>query len=288
MITVSPQELSSRPVETYDQVAGLGVAEHAIAAYLVGEKYRLHAARAGYHKAQVASAGPAQYAVASSPEAIVVSIVGTNQVSDWFYNLASGVRVRWAQCMPKHCKIGLGWYLQSRRMLGDIVESISWAQVGFPEAKVYIGGHSQGGADCPGLVCAIDEILSASPGNLWRGFEACFMAEPARPGNASFEVYYDNKYTYGRTPTYTIINASRGVVDIVPRAWPKRCGNRHVGHLALYADGHLINSWEAWQSYRDENPVGHLKAWQIVSRATHAVRAHLGEQLLESMRSGVK
>lgn len=278
--TTRPRDLIRESPESYIDETALAAAEHAMAAYFARVPYTLSVMRAGFQGGTVLESGPAQVAIAWSHEVIVISPRGSDQTADWRGNFLSIFRRQWRPTLPKGCRLGIGFRSQVDRIAPLVVEKLLALRELFPRAELVIGGHSLGAALVPPLVAYLD--LQGLP------VRVAYMLEPPRPGNRRFAEWYNDAFSDFSTPTYMVVNVMRGQTDLVTRVPLRRHGARHVGQRVIHADGRVLFGEDAWQLHRAANPVGYVKAWRVITRTVYSVRAHLGKQLLKTLRGRVE
>lgn len=279
-ITTPPETLASYDGRVFDPLAMLHTAEHAVAVYLDAEHYAFAAIRAGYDGATVLERGPAQAGLAWSPGLIVIALRGSDELVDWLGNLATVIRVR-CKYLPATCGVGWGFRRQADRLTDPILERVRELKTRHPGAEIVITGHSLGAALVPQLVVRLDH----------HGVK-CRVAvchEAPRSGCVSYTSWYDEHYTYGNTPTWSIVNVSNGEHDLVTRIPKERWGFGNLGCRAILDGGKVLFGDAAWQEHRRRNPVGHtVAAWRILTRFylgfSASVQAHFGRSLLASLR----
>ena len=81
-----------------------------------------------------------------------------------------------------------------------------------------------------------------------------------------------------------VVNVVGGVSDLITRIPLKRHGARHLGRCVIHSAGNVLKGWKAWERHRDENPVGYIAAWRVITRVIASVQAHSGKRLVEVLR----
>lgn len=293
-INHGPECLLIDDQSAYDDGVSLATAEHAVAVYLDPDGYGFAAMRAGFYGGTVLSEGAAQVGLAWHKSVIVVSARGSSEWGDWRDDLASIFKRRWQPYVPKSCRLGRGFVRQANKILGKLVERLAALQEMFPNARLVVTGHSLGGALVPLLVTALEreetrrlEAGDAESAPWWLPVVA-YPHESPRTGNIPWAEWYDERFTKRRVPTYSVVNVKDGEPDLVTRV-PKRSWRfRHLGTRVIHASGRVLFGNEAWQKFRASNPVGSLAAWRVISRLIRSVQAHLGQELLSTLRSRFK
>ncbi|HAX81605.1 MAG TPA: hypothetical protein DCY40_03420 [Actinobacteria bacterium] len=293
--TTGPADLLGNP-RRYDDRMTLAAAEHAIAVYTRPADYGFAAMSAGFEGGTVIERGAAQVGIAWTPEVIVVSPRGSSQVEDWLHNAASVIRRRWRPPVMLG-KVGAGFRRQAIHAGETVCEWVEHLIADRPGAQLVIDGHSLGGAMVPLLVAQLAhtrrEAVAAGHRPQLPTPRAAFMFCAPRVGNRQWSSWYDERFTYGSTPTWAVVNVVNGEPDLVTRVPRSAWGFWHVGRRAVLTgyprlDGgpgcEVVFGEGAWETFRAANPVGNLAAWRIISRTVTAARAHFGSGLLRVLR----
>ncbi len=282
--TTNPSSISAWDGEGFHAEAVLHLAEHAVLVYSE-LPYGRAAQAAGFDRARVVKRGGAQVGIAWSQDLIVISARGSDELGDWFWNILSWLLVSW-DALPPGCRVGLGFRRQIRKVAEEVVDFVKILLASTASAPaVVVTGHSLGGALVPLIVISLRA----------HGVPVRYAVahESPRVGNEAFASWYDETFTYGATPTWSIVNVLDGHSDLVTRIPKRRWKFRHLGRRVILAGGKVLFGEDAWQRHRAEHPVGNgVAAWRIVTRfyrATAAsIRAHFGRRLLASLRVVVK
>lgn len=275
----------------------LAVAEHAIAAYLAPRFYSEAVKSAGFVDGRILEHKSAQVAVTWCRHTIIVAARGSSEKGDWVDDFGSVVRVRWSPPLPRShtfldrrlggprtARVAIGWGFR-RQAAGigpDLITLLRQLLVPYSEARIVVTGHSLGAALVRPLVALLyDHVI---PVKLAIAFE-----EP-RVGNRAWAEWYQETFdtvdedpVRQVTPSWSVINVVKGEPDIVTRLPRRNMGFRHAvpRRRVIHAGGQVLFGPEAWQRYRAAHPV---PWWRPVTRLSRSVRAHLGQQLLETLR----
>jgi len=237
----------------------------------------------GYNDATVLKDTNAQAALAWSDRIITVSICGSNDIRDWTGNLLSWVKVRWkanssttAYYTGLGGKIGYGFRNNANRICPHVLSHVRALLTEYPEAAVYITGHSLGASIAPLVALYLRDYSVTIPVTV-------VMIEAPRVGNEAFAQHY----AMSNIPTWSVVNATNGVPDIVTRVPKRSWGFRHVGRRVILDNGTVFASEQCWQQYRAANPYSStLATWRLVSRVIERVRqsvqAHYAKLVLEA------
>ncbi len=266
----------TRPLDAYDDVVALATAENAVACYKEPEEYRRLCQEAGFTDAELFEAGATQVGVSWSPEVIVVAARGSSERGDWRDDFKIW-RVGWKGFLPRGVRVSRGFKYQLLRLGEPLRERFLKLRKAHPEARLVVTGHSLGGALTPFIVAWLEqEGLKV---------DAAYAHEMPRTGNRRWQEWYDSQYG---DRTHRVVNVVKGVSDLVTRVPKRWWGYRHLGSLQLLVDGQRFEDPAKWKEYRAANPVGTLEAWRVVTRLVRGVKAHLGENLLDSLHKNAQ
>lgn len=244
-------------VDRYDDRSALALARHAVAAYDDGDGYARLCLGGDWECARGVETGATQVGLASSPEAIVVAVRGSEEGVDWWEDLRSAFRRPASRAYGRSDipgSIGRGFAAQARRVWPDLAWWIEHEMRHHPRAPVYWTGHSLGAAVAPLLMeqARLDFGRRAAHGG--------YLFETPRLGNMEFVTYWDSRHPH----VQSVAHAWRGVVDIVTRLPPRWTGARHVcrERLTVIRGGVTAGTTEGYAG------------WRLVSRLGASVRAH--------------
>lgn len=281
-ITTRPEDCIPTSPRVYEDLPALALAEHAMFAYNPSADYDRAVRLAGFDGGKVLSVGPSQAAIAWSPQAIVLSPRGSDETLDWIGNLASGLawlRRQWRPFLPAGAALGFGFLRQAARIAPELYAATLALKEEYPGARVVLGAHSLGAAIAYPIVGFLD----------YHGIRVygAYPFESPRPGNEAFSDWYDQRFTFEKTPTFRVIHVRRGQPDLVTRVPFRRDGYRHAGLPVIIDGDRTILGAREWESYRRENPVERIAGWRFLTRTAAAVRAHFGQELLKALRSRI-
>jgi pimeloyl-ACP methyl ester carboxylesterase len=258
---------------TYDKRLALDLAEHVVAVYNLSNGYERWARSRAYVGADLIERGATQIGIAYSQQRIIVAARGSSQFVDWLDNFLP-IRLRWPGVV--HGRIHLGFHLQAARVAHEVLATMKELRNAYPDARVYVAGHSLGGALASLLTC----VLEAGGVTV----TACYTFESPRVGNAEWALWYDAAYG---AKSFRVANINAGEQDIVTRLPLSALGWRHVGRPILLSDGHAYESEAMWEDHRRANPMGGMSRLRVLRRAWCSVSAHFGAMLLRELRSCV-
>ncbi len=265
-----------RSHDDYDDKVALATAENAVAVYTSEETYRQLCKAAGFEDAVLLDVKATQVGVSWTPASIVVAARGSSERGDWRDDFRIW-RVGWRGVLPFGCRIHRGFKRQLLRIGHELRQKVLDLKATYPQAKLYVTGHSLGGALTPLIVTWLaQEGLE---------IEAAYAHEMPRTGNRRWAEWYDQRF---RERTFRVVNVLRGEPDVVTRVPKRSWGYRHLGRPQILAGDKRFESAEKWQEYRKQCPVGSLEAWRILSKLSYQVQAHLGKNLLETLRGRVE
>lgn len=303
--TTAPEDVFCSDPSEYRNTTALALAEQSVAAYLENDQYAQAVMLAGYHGGKVIEEGDTQVALSWHPRAIVIAARGSSEAGDWLDDFSSAFRVGWSPPLPKRWffsgetgrqqkgrpRIGAGFRRQAMDISPELLALVREARELYPRAPIAVTGHSLGAALVPLIVADLD----------YAGITAAvaYAFESPRVGNAAFAGWYHRIFDAGMpgliyptvtgpaglrsyTPTYSVVNVVKGEPDVVTRFPRRYWGFRHVGRRVIHAGGQVLFGDDAWQSYRAANPVAR---WRLITRGVRSIRAHLGEQLLATLRA---
>lgn len=260
------------PDQQYSDELALRLAEHARAVYAAPDDYWRWALGRGFEGAVIAAAGSTQVGIAYSPGEIIVAARGSSQLGDWGENVLS-LPFRWPSVFP--CgRVHLGFRIQAARIRRKFESAFAAASRLCPSARVYVTGHSLGGA----LSIFLARLLSLSG----RTAEAVYTFESPRVGTKRFSEWYAE--IYGQK-TFRVVMVRRGVADIVTRVPPSSWGWQHVGRPIIIRDGWRYESEDAWQAARARHPVRPLAQWRVLGGLLQSVRAHLADDMVKDLEA---
>lgn len=285
ILTTKEETVALHDGRTFRPLPILHTAEHAVAVYVEPSDYGFEVMRFGYEGGTVISRGAAQAGIAWSPRVIVITGRGSSEPGDWRDDLLSIFRRGWTPPAPLGARVGLGFRRQTIALAADVVDAVRQLRATRPEAQLIVTGHSLGAALVPKLVAHLD----------YAGIPTRFAVAHCAPrgGNRAWAEWYDSRFTYDRTPTWSIVNIRAGEPDMVTRVPKRRWGFRHTGRRVMLAGAaDVLFGDAAWLEYRAENPVSSLAAWRVISRlirsTSSAVRAHFGAELTGALRARIE
>lgn len=256
----------------YDDHLALDLGEHAAAVYKEPHEYERWVWRRGFAGSTIIPRGSTQVGIAYSPERIIVAARGSSQWGDWGEN---------ALCFPWGWKpvfpVGrthFGFQMQARRIRKEFIETMADLRERYPAAKVYVTGHSLGGA----LATFITHFLALAGARA----EATYTFESPRVFKAEASLWFNAEYG---DHTFRVVIAREGSADIVSRLPPSAWGWTHVGQPVIIRDGIRYETEMAWQAMRSKHPVKPLAHWRLLTRLVTAARAHLSEDMVRDLRA---
>ena len=255
----------------YSPSLALRLAEHSAAVYYLPHQFARWSLDQRHAGAMTIERGSTQVGVAYGPDGIIVAARGSEAIGDWGENLAAW-RVRWKPVPHGRVHVGFRW--QASRVAVELEDAVSALVMRYPDAPVYITGHSLGGA----LAVLLAPLLRPC------GADAIYTFEAPRAGNAAFSAWYDR--LYGER-TFRVVCIRRGCADLATRIPLSACGWWHVGQPVMIRDGIPYESEAAWEQARAAHPVKPLAQWRIISRLAAGVQAHKAVTLVEELRRGV-
>jgi pimeloyl-ACP methyl ester carboxylesterase len=255
----------------YDARLALTLAEHSVAIYDLSNGYERWCRARGFVGADIVERAATQVGIAYGPDTIIVAARGSSQLGDWIDNVLP-IRLGWPQVVKG--RIHLGFRFQAQRVTFEVLQTLQELRRAYPLAKVFVAGHSLGGALASLLACVLE--AGGVP------VEAVYTFESPRVGNAAWALWYDA--THGKK-SFRIVNINEGEQDVVTRVPLSRLGWRHVGRPVILSGGHAYESEAMWNAHRRRNPIGLTSHLRIIRRAWLCVAAHLGESLLRELRS---
>lgn len=255
---------------SYSAALAVVLLEHARAVYLSPHDFEMWAIDE-CDGADIIPRRATQIGITYSPSRIVIAARGSSQWGDWGENLLA-LPWRYRALFPVG-RIHLGFQIQMRRIAAEFRRTMAKLRAKYPNAKVYVTGHSLGGALCPMLLRLLD--LDNVP------VEAVYTFESPRIGDAGFAGFYDGLYG---DRTFRIVAVRAGCTDIVTRMPPSVLGWRHIGRPVMIRDGRAYLSEIQWEAVRTEHPVKPLPWWRIASRLAVGIGAHMCDALLAELR----
>jgi hypothetical protein len=265
-----PAGLSGVP--RFDAVLAVELLEHAQAVYRYPDQLTSWVVGKGFDGACIIPRRSTQVGITYSPDTIVIAARGSSQWGDWGENLLA-LKCRYRALFPEG-RVHLGFRTQAGRIAQEFRDLMEVLRGKYPNAKVYVTGHSLGGALCAFLVrlCAIDGIP----------VEAVYTFESPRIGDQDFALWYDA--TYG-CRTFRVVAIRRGCTDLVTRLPLSGFGWRHIGRPTMIVDGQIYESNALWEKARARHPVRPLPWWRVASRLKASIGAHLCDSLLSELRA---
>jgi hypothetical protein len=251
------------------------LAEHAEAVYGTAHDFFSWALDRGCVGADIIERGSTQVGITYTPERIVIAARGSSQWGDWGENLLA-FRWAWRSVFPAG-KVHAGFLIQARRVGLEFTRTLSRLRNRYPDAEVYITGHSLGGALCH-FLARLAELVGARPA-------AVYTFEAPRAGNETWARWYDGRYG---ERTWRVVAIRRGQADIVTRVPPSALGWRHVGRPMMLHDGVPYGSEEEWQTARAAHPVRPLAWWRLLSGFVASLEAHRCGALVAELRAFVR
>lgn len=261
------------PQIPYDARLALELAEHAVSIYDASNGYERWSRGLGFAGADMIERGATQVGVSYGPTRIVVVARGSSQLVDWLDNFLP-IRLRWPLVVEG--RIHLGFRLQAQRAAHEVLATVQELRRTYPNAPVYVTGHSLGGALCSLLTCVLE--AAGVP------IVASYSFESPRVGNSEWAQWYDA--THGGK-SFRVVNINAGEQDIVTRFPISRLGWRHVGRPVILCGGQAYESETKWEEHRRQNPIGFPASLRVITRAWRSVAAHLGQSLLRELRAQV-
>lgn len=296
ILTLPPAALLPTAGETAAELYGAGyhdriaaaLCQAATLAYLKPEEVAFRAMGARWDGGTLIERGSADVALLWSPEAIVIAGAGSAEGGDWLDNAASLWRSEWRPVLPPGVRVGRGFRSQADKALAAVVQRLTYLKQRYPDARIFVAGHSLAAATSPLLVAGLlhhagERAKAGDAGAAWWVPACLYSFESPRVGSAAWAEWYGAEV--GRVvPSYNVAAIRGGELDYVHRVPRRRWGFRHVEQRYLL-DGDRLHAGEAaWQEYRRANPVGHLAAWRIVSRFRRSVQAHYIRGVLEQVQ----
>lgn len=255
---------------SYNRNLAYELAQHAVAIYDLSNGYERWTRGMRFVGADTVERGATQVGIAYSVDRIIVAARGSSQLGDWLDNFLP-FRLGWKTVQGR---IHLGFRIQAIRAAQEVLETVKDLRAAYPNAKVYVTGHSLGGALATLLRCVIE--AGGIP------VEAVYTFESPRVGNSTWAQWYD--VAYGEN-SFRVVNINQGEQDIVTRVPLSRLGWRHVGRPVILSGGNAFESESAWEAHRRSNPVGFLSHLRIVRNGWLSVAAHLSAGLLRELKS---
>lgn len=276
-LTYAPRDCLPADPLRYDSRAAHALGELAVGVYLTPWNFSHASIVAGWTGANVFEERGVQVGVAYHPNVIAIVPRGSSERGDWRDNFFSVWRRGWSPPLPPDASLGWGFRRQLAVSVERVLSYIDPLMETFSKAKILVTGHSLGAALAAGYVAALTQRPGRNP-------YCAYLFESPRAGNAAWATWYESLLV----PTWSVVCASRGRVDLITRVPKKRWGFRHVGNRVILADKGTYHGLDAWEEYRASSPVGHLAGWRIVSRLFHSIRAHTGANLLAALASRVE
>lgn len=257
----------------YDKQLALTLAEHAVAIYDLSNGYERWSRGHAFTGADTIERGATQIGISYSAERIIVAARGSSQFVDWLDNFLP-IRLSWSHVVRG--RIHLGFRLQAQRVAHEVLATIQELRRTYPNAIVYVTGHSLGGALASLMTCVLgaDGIPVA----------ATYTFESPRVGNSEWALWYDDAYG---SKTFRIANSNSGEQDIVTRLPLSRLGWRHVGRPILLSGPYAFESEAMWEIERKKHPISFLENLRVIRRAWLCVSAHFGQSILAALRAQV-
>jgi predicted lipase len=150
----------------------------------------------------------------SNLNAIILSFRGSSNIQNWIINLSFN-QIAYSRC--SNCKVHNGFYTGYNTVKATIISQIQALKALHRDAKIYITGHSLGGAIAVLAAPDIKDNFGAIAGLLSFG-------EP-RVGNSEFASWFGSVTTHTRVIHYG---------DIVPHLPPQVNGYLHDGTEIWY------------------------------------------------------
>jgi len=262
---------SSTAAVVFEADLALELAEHAAAVYGSASHFFRWSVARNCYGAHIIERGSTQVGITYSADRIVIAARGSSQMGDWGENLLAW-RWMWRDLFP--CGgVHLGMSIQVRRVVRELRATLATLRARYPEAAVYVTGHSLGG----GLAHFLVRLAELGGVRV----TAAYTFEAPRTGGPAWARWYDAAYG---SRTFRVVAIRRGRADIVTRVPPASFGWRHVGRPCMLRDGVLYESEDVWQASRDEHPVKPLAWWRVISGLATAVAAHHCGALVEDLR----
>jgi len=259
ILTRPPSALVGADPAHFDPDVAHALAELAQIAYRPAGTARVESDAVGWPGCQSLQVGAGQLAVLWAPEAIVVSVRGSDQGADWPSNLRGIWRRGWSR-LPPGCRVGMGWLGQAKAMLPEVARLLIFALSRHPTAPIFWVGHSAGGPIAT-VLCAALEVPAPR-------LVVTFSAP--RGWNRRGAAWYDATYPQ----TWGVVPVIRGAPDAATRVPPKWSGAHHVGRRIMLVEGRALENLEDWRALEDSHPVGWLPSWRILSRVVAGIGIH--------------
>ena len=214
--------------------------------------------------------GPTQVPMALSSACIAIVPRGSDAAADWRDNFNSW-RVPWPGTVTG--RVNYGHLRQVRRVEEQFLVAIRNATEQFPEAEIWVIGHSLGGV-LAALLCAVLRREGYVPNRAW-GFGM------PRPGNEAFAEWFDAEFPFFER---VVLVEPNGHQDVITRLPPSAFGWRHVSkRLRIIHDGRVyVSEWD-WQRFRREWIVDPVKAFFIATRLRRAISAHSSQNMVQEL-----
>jgi hypothetical protein len=264
--------------------------ELAVAAYIDDDDAFEAAAREGGYSGGVIVRGgrfsSAEVAVVWSEQWIGVAPRGSESIGDWFNDLLSLIPVKWRvlKSQGERERIGWGFRRQADQIGPLVLGQVQDAQEAYPDAKIFVSGHSLGGA----LAWLLTRFLwcqAVYP-------EFVIAHESPRVGNAEFARWFDRPGA-GLSEIFPaamlVVCVEDGKEDIVTRVPPRRWAwplswlfgaRKHCGQKVVISDIGIFKGNAEWREHQRRHPVtSRYAAWRVVSNGFSALwssgKAHL-------------
>jgi len=211
-----------------------------------------------------------QIGITYSPTRIIIAARGSSQWGDWGENLLA-LLWRYRSLFPVG-RMHLGFQIQTRRILDEFLKTIRVLRKKFPNAEVYVTGHSLGGALCIPILRILDLENVAVAG--------VYMFSSPRLVDSRLATWYDGLYG---EKTFRVVAIRRGVADMATRLPPSLFGWSHVGRPIMVRDGHPYESESQWETARAKHPVEPMPWYRVATRIGVGVGAHFLNALCDEV-----
>ena len=160
--------------------------------------------------------------VGSDADDIVVSFRGTDNLENWIKNLDFPKVTSYPKCPT--CKVHAGFWSAWLELQTEILEEVEYLAKLKPKAKIFVTGHSLGGALA--ALCAAE--LGAAEHSLGLPIEGVYTYGQPRVGNTAFHDFYG----LGEKVSWRITHWR----DIVPHLPFESWGFQHTSTEVFYTE----------------------------------------------------